>query len=107
MNRLWVGLFFLAGLLCYTSDRGWALALALACYMGALMSKSSAIVLPAVLLAYEGLMRGPSLRWRRLVPFGVLALGYLWASRRLLQEADLPLPSRVPKVIRRDFLKHV
>ena len=80
-------LFFLAGLLCYTSDRGWALALALACYVGALMSKSSAIVLPAVLLAYEGLMRGPSLRWRRLVLFGVLALGYLWASRRLLQEA--------------------
>lgn len=83
-----VALGFLASLALYLRsdgfDRYWGFSLA--CFALALLSKATAVVLPAVLLAYEGprlLAAGASLqRWRslgaRLVPFGVLAAFYVW-----------------------------
>ena len=89
-------LFFLTGLLCYSGRGAWTLPVALACYVAAMMSKSSAVTLPAVLLAFDWLMRERACppRWRRLLPFWVLAAVYVWASRSLLHEAVIGAPVR-------------
>ena len=86
-------LFFFAGMYCYVDDRRRGLAAALGCYAAALMCKSSAIVLPAVMLAYDALFLGWP-RWRRLVGFAPLALGYLWLTSQLLHEAVIASPVR-------------
>ena len=89
-------LFFIGAVLCYADEGRWAVPTALLCYVVALSSKSSAIVLPAVLLACEFMLaEGKArLRWHRLLPFAVLASLYLWGSWRLLSEAVVTAPVR-------------
>lgn len=88
-------LFFILALLCYISTRSWTQPVAIVCFLAALLSKSSAITLPAVLLAYELLWEQERRwRWRRLLPFAALAAGYLWFSWRLLHEAVVTAPLR-------------
>jgi protein O-mannosyl-transferase len=47
------------------------------CFVAALLSKSIAVVLPVLLLAYE-YHKGEPRHWRRLVPYFVTALAYVW-----------------------------
>ena len=88
-------LFYIVAIWSYAGERAWAPWVAWACYLLALLGKSSAITLPAALLAYE-LLWDPDrrLRWRRLLPFWGLACVYIWFSRRLVQEAVVTAPVR-------------
>ena len=89
-------LFFLVGLWLYLGRGSWAFLGALGSFAAALMTKSSAIVLPLVLIAYEGWIReaGSPFRWRRVLPFGVLAAIYFWGTWRLVHEAVVAAPVR-------------
>ena len=87
-------LFSVVALWAYADDRRWSWSLV--CFGAALASKSSAVVLPAVLMGYDLLMRRPgaSLRWWRVGSFAALAALYVVASERLLREAVVEAPVR-------------
>ena len=90
-------LFFMAALLFYVTDSDRAWLAAIICYPLALMCKSSAIVLPAVLLAYELLLKGGKIGrgwWRRMLPFWGVAGLYLYGVWRLVDEAVVTAPVR-------------
>ena len=89
-------LFFLVGLWSYLGRGSWALLGALGSFAAALMTKSSVIVLPLVLVAYEVWIREvrSPLRWRRVLPFGALAAIYFWGTWRLVHEAVVAAPVR-------------
>ena len=78
--------------------RGWYLA-SLAAFVAGLLSKSIAITLPAVLLAYEFCMGAGSTRWARLKPllpyhlgYWLLGAAYLLLIQQLLRAAlDSPV----------------
>ncbi len=71
----------------------WSLALSLLCFAGGLLAKSVAIVAPVWLVVWD-VQRGAGLRWRRYLPYGVVALGYLALVRQALARAVLSEPVR-------------
>jgi protein O-mannosyl-transferase len=106
-------LFFLGSLIAYAAwrqrPRAGAYAASLVLFFCALFSKQSAIVMPAVLLAFELLVRGRREQpWRRwlgpVAPFAALTAGYL-ALRQLLfgnyVREQLLTVSRVQDFLRR------
>jgi protein O-mannosyl-transferase len=84
-----VALFFmLAAFVAYCRAAPCFSPLALVCGIVALLSKSTAVVLPALLLLYELLLAVDRTgRIRRLLPLGLAAAIYIWLTRALLQEA--------------------
>ena len=86
-------LFVLAALLLHARAKGFSLA-ALACMVGALLSKESAAITPALLLAHDWAFQPARLGVRRQLPYwGALGL-YLAGTSRLVGEALVEAPVR-------------
>ena len=90
-SELMAGLGFLLGLWLHSRrEQGIGAALAVAAaYAAALMSKSVAIVLPLVLLAWDFWVAGRRPDWRRYGLLAGVAATYLWALGELLRRASL------------------
>jgi tetratricopeptide (TPR) repeat protein len=86
-------LFCLGGFLLYA--RG-ALILSLLCFAAGLLSKSTALVLPLLVLGYEVCWRRSTLRtcWRQHWPYWAVGGAYLAYTRELIAEALLEAPVR-------------
>ena len=89
-------LFYLAGFFLYLRSSRPISPLSILCFAGGLLSKSTAITLPALLLVYEWAFRPERTRhcWRWHWPYWVIAGGYLWGTRRLIHEALGAAPVR-------------
>lgn len=86
-------LFVLAALVWHNRDAGFSWA-ALGCVAGALLSKESAAIAPALLLAHDWAFRPTALAWGRHLPYwGLLGL-YLLGTGRLVGEALVEAPVR-------------
>lgn len=93
-SEVLAGAFFLWGLLLFLRHRGEAWVGG--AYLAGLLTKSTVIALPAVLVCYQWVFPGRSLRQekRLYLVLGVISLGYLVGVRKFLHKAALAAPVR-------------
>ena len=92
--------FFIAGLSSYAKDKGRFLVLSYCCYGVAILSKSTAVGLPVLLLCYDYIRHREKLnrRWKRLIPHVVIGAAYVVMVRSNVQEAFMDSPLRALEI---------